>query len=77
MQNGLALSGTLHWMFDRSLASNAEDYTVPISHNKVPADVAGRLITPNRRPHLSRDRRAHPHPAFLRHHREHVFGQLA
>jgi len=34
VQNGIALSGTLHWMFDRGLISVAEDMQILISHNK-------------------------------------------
>lgn len=48
VRNGLALSGTLHWMFDRGLVSVADDCeTILISHNKVPGDVAARLIAPD------------------------------
>jgi putative restriction endonuclease len=74
--NGLALSGTLHWMFDRGLVSVADDGTILISDNKVPRDVADRLIVPDRRLRLPLDRRDCPHPANLRWHRENVFGQV-
>jgi putative restriction endonuclease len=77
VQNGLALSGTLHWMFDRGLISVAEDMTILVSGNKVPGDVVQRLILPDRRLRLPADPRRHPHPANLRWHREHVFGQGA
>lgn len=47
VRNGLALSGTLHWMFDRGLISVADDCeTILISRNKVPADVIDRLLVP-------------------------------
>jgi putative restriction endonuclease len=75
VRNGLALSGTLHWMFDRGLVSVAEDHRILISHNKVPDDVARRLVVPGQRLHLPQDRRLHPHPDYLRFHREEVFGQ--
>jgi putative restriction endonuclease len=73
-RNGLALSGTLHWMFDRGLVSVADDGRLLVSENKVPRDAADRLLTPDRRLRPPRDPRAAPHPAFLRYHREHVFG---
>lgn len=73
--NGLALSGTLHWMFDRGLISVAEDLTILVSGNKVPDAVAQRLIVPDRHLHLPADQRHHPHPANLRWHRENIFGQ--
>lgn len=77
VQNGLALSGTLHWMFDRGLISVAEDLTILVSGNKVPVDVVERLILPDRRLRLPAEARHHPHPANLRWHRENVFGQGA
>jgi putative restriction endonuclease len=76
VRNGLALSGTLHWMFDRGLVSVAEDgATILVSRNKVPGDVVDRLIAPEGRLHLPDDPRDRPHPENLRWHREHVFGQ--
>lgn len=74
VQNGLALSGTLHWMFDRGLIGVAEDLTILVSGNKVPQDVRARLISPTGRLHLPPDRRHHPHPEYLRWHRENRFG---
>jgi putative restriction endonuclease len=76
VRNGLALSGTLHWMFDRGLLSVAEDHTILVSRNKVPSEVVDRLISPQGRLILPRDRRDWPHPENLRWHRENVFGQV-
>ena len=76
VRNGLALSGTLHWMFDRGLLSVAEDHTILVSRNKVPSEVVDRLIAPQGRLILPRDRRDWPHPENLRWHRENVFGQV-
>lgn len=77
VRNGLALSGTLHWMFDRGLLSVAEDHTILVSRNKVPSEVVDRLIAPQGRLILPRDSRDWPHPENLRWHRENVFGQVA
>jgi len=75
--NGLALSGTLHWMFDRGLISVAEDLeTILISHNKVPEDVVNRLISPSGKLLPPVDPRCAPHPENLRWHRENRFGQV-
>lgn len=74
--NGLALSGTLHWMFDRGLISIAEDHRILISLNKVPSDVAERLITPGQRLILPEDPRHSPNPHLLKYHREEIFGGL-
>ncbi len=77
VRNGLALSGTLHWMFDRGLISVAEDCeTILISHNKVPQDVVGRLLAPGGTLLKPTDPRDAPHPANLKWHRETVFGQI-
>lgn len=76
VRNGLALSGTLHWMFDRGLLSVAEDLTILVSRNKVPGEVVDRLIRPEGRLILPADPHDHPHPGNLRWHRENVFGQV-
>ena len=46
--NGLALSGTVHWMFDRGLISVDDDYTLLIASGGV-SDTIKRLINPARR----------------------------
>ncbi|MEL6913312.1 MAG: HNH endonuclease [Pseudomonadota bacterium] len=46
VSNGLALSGTLHCIFDRGLVSVGGDGRILISRNKVPPEVADRLIAP-------------------------------
>ena len=76
VRNGLALSGTLHWMFDRGLISVAEDReTILVSHNKVPGDVVSRLLTPDLKLVPPDDPRNAPHPVNLQWHRENRFGQ--
>ena len=75
-RNGLALSSTLHWMFDRGLLSVAEDWTILVSRNKVPSEVTDRLILPGGRLLLPADPQNWPHPDNLRWHRENVFGQV-
>ena len=73
--NGIALSGTLHWMFDRGLISVAEDHSIMISHNKVDLDTVDRLVHPDRRLILPKDARHWPHPEYLRYHREEIYGR--
>lgn len=74
IRNGLALSGTAHWMFDRGLIGVADNHEI-IIHRKVNdrsgvqdiINPTGRLIAPSR----GADR---PHPQFLDWHREfHAF----
>jgi putative restriction endonuclease len=71
--NGLALSGTTHWMFDRGLISIADDHEILISRHvndesglRAIINKTGRILAPDR----AADR---PHPHFLRWHREHCF----
>lgn len=78
VRNGLALSGTLHWMFDRGLVSIAEDCeTILVSRNKVPGEVVDRLIRPSGKLMKPVDQQNWPHPANLRWHRENIFGSFA
>lgn len=77
VRNGLALSGTLHWMFDRGLIAVAEDMTILVSRNKVPTEVVNRLIAPDLKLIMPRNERDWPHPDNLKWHRENVFGQMA
>lgn len=74
INNGLALSGTLHWMFDRGLISVGEKHEILVSENKVSPEIRQRLISPNGRIHVPDNPRHHPHPEFLRYHRENIFG---
>lgn len=76
VRNGLALSGTLHWMFDRGLLSVADDWSILISRNKVPREVVDRLIAPGGRLCLPASPQDWPHPGNLKWHRENVFGQV-
>ena len=77
VRNGLALSGTLHWMFDRGLLSVTDDLSILVSRNKVPAEMVDRLIRPQGKLCLPENARAWPHPANLKWHRENVFGQVS
>jgi len=72
-QNGIALSGTAHWMFDRGLIGGADDLSILVSRQINDRDgvealinPTGKLIAPSA-PHLR------PHPRYLSWHREHVF----
>jgi putative restriction endonuclease len=77
VRNGLALSGTLHWMFDRGLISVADDCeTILVSRNKVPSEVIDRLVVPAGKLLKPDDPRDAPHPQNLRWHRENIFGQV-
>lgn len=70
VQNGLALSGTVHWLFDRHLISLTDDYRLLVSHNKVPSEVRGLFAKHMDRIHLPSDSKLWPHPAYIARHRE-------
>ncbi len=70
VQNGIALSGTIHWLFDRKLVSISDDYRLLVSHNKVPSDLQRLFQNQLSRIRLPADRNKWPHPAYLRRHRE-------
>jgi putative restriction endonuclease len=72
IRNGLALSGTAHWMFDRGLLSIADDYTILVADKQLPRD-AIRLIREDRKLILPERPDARPHAAQLRYHRERIF----
>ncbi|WP_244651055.1 HNH endonuclease [Rhizobium sp. CFBP 8762] len=72
VRNGLALSGTVHWMFDRGLISVDDDYTLLIASGGVP-DTVTRLINPERRLLVPTRAEERPHSQFLQYHREKVF----
>lgn len=73
VRNGLALSGTVHWMFDRGLISVDEDNSILIAEDRVPADTIERLIVADRRLLVPSNPRTLPHPAYLQYHREAIF----
>lgn len=75
INNGIALSGTAHWMFDRGLISLSDDLEIVISRQVNDLDSVrgfinktGRALAPPR--HFER-----PHRRFLQWHREHCFKQ--
>lgn len=71
--NGLALSGTAHWMFDRGLIGIEDDLSIIVSRQVNDRDGVAGLINQTRKligPLAARDR---PHPAFLRWHRDNCF----
>ena len=72
VRNGLALSGTVHWMFDRGLISIGDDYKILISKNHVPEDAA-RLINQSGSINLPTDETLHPNAHYLKFHRDVVF----
>lgn len=70
VQNGLALSGTVHWLFDRHLISLTDNYRMLVAHNRVPSELVGLFEKQMERIHLPKDSRLWPHRDYLAWHRE-------
>ena len=75
VSNGIALSGTAHWMFDRGLVGLADDLTILVSRQTNDPDAVrsminetGRLIAPGRSSEC-------PRSEFVHWHRENCFKQ--
>jgi putative restriction endonuclease len=75
VSNGIALSGTVHWMFDRGLITLSDDLQVLVSRQtndpesiKALINKSGYALPPQR----SSER---PHPHFLQWHRKYCFKQ--
>lgn len=75
VSNGIALSGTVHWMFDRGLISLSDNLQILISRQANDPESIQALINKSGcafAPQRPSDR---PHPHFLQWHREHCFKQ--
>lgn len=71
VQNGIALSGTVHWMFDRGLLSLADDFTI-LQSRQLNEDISHLLVKDGKArvptaPHLR------PHVHYLAWHRDNIF----
>ena len=73
ISNGIALSGTAHWMFDRGLVGLTNNLEILISRQANDAEAvrsminsSGALLTPDRQSEC-------PHPEFVTWHRENCF----
>ncbi len=72
VRNGIALSGTVHWMFDRGLVSVDDDHTILVAEGCIPDPVLT-MFNPDRHLRLPSTPWLAPHPQFMRYHRETVF----
>jgi len=65
VQNGIAVSRTARWMFDRGLISISDEMKI-IKPEKYAMKDVERIVNPD-------NPMFHPHPAFLDFHRKNVF----
>ncbi|MBZ9808484.1 HNH endonuclease [Mesorhizobium sp. BR1-1-9] len=75
INNGIALSGTAHWMFDRGLISLSDDLEILISRQVNDPGSVQSFINKTRRALPPGRPFERPHPRFLQWHRENCFKQ--
>ncbi len=76
VQNGVALSATAHWLFDRHLISFSDDYGLLVSHNQVPSQFRDLFPQAGQRIRLPQDPRIWPRLDFVARHREQFAGSM-
>ncbi len=75
VKNGVALSGTAHWMFDRGLIGLSDNLEILISRHVNDRDSIEGLINKSGFARVPSDERQMPHPSFIKWHRENCFKQ--
>ena len=73
LTNGIALSGTAHWMFDRGLIALSDDLDILVSRQANDPDSIHMLINKTGRAIVPSRNWQRPHPHFLQWHRENCF----
>ncbi|MDV3456675.1 HNH endonuclease [Sphingomonas sp. HF-S4] len=73
IDNGIALSGTIHWMFDRGLISLSDAGDILLSRKINDLESVERLIFPDRKARLPQVPAHRPHPRYLDWHRTACF----
>jgi putative restriction endonuclease len=71
--NGIALSGTVHWMFDRGLISLSDNLEIMLSTKINDIEGVRKILNANGRAHFPMYAEWRPHPRYLAWHREHCF----
>lgn len=71
--NGLALSGTVHWMFDRGLITLTDELDILVSRQVNDPDSVWALVNRSRRAIAPASPALRPHPSYLEWHREVCF----
>lgn len=71
-RNGIALSRTIHWMFDEGMLSVSDSNEILCSERFIPNEIRN-ILNPGGKILLPKDPSCHPHPGFLRYHRDNVF----
>jgi len=75
ISNGMALSGTAHWMFDRGLIGFDGDMRILVSRQVNDPDSVRSIVNPTGYAILPAHLASRPHPDFVRWHRDQRFKQ--
>src|SRR5207247_1102326 len=70
INNGIALSGTVHWMFDRGLIGLTDEGDILLSSKINDREGVEKMIHPDRRARWPSASSHRPHPRYLARHRE-------
>jgi len=70
VQNGIALSATCYWLFDRHLISLTDDFGLLVAHNKELSEIARAFSQQLDRIHLPADLQLWPYPSYIGRHRK-------
>ncbi|MBC8402818.1 MAG: HNH endonuclease [Candidatus Marinimicrobia bacterium] len=72
IRNGIALSRTVHWLFDRGIISLSNEYEIMVA-SKSDLEQVKHIVIPGKQIDLPKELRFAPHPNFLEYHRENIF----
>lgn len=75
VQNGLALSATVHWLFDRHLISLTDDFGLLVSHNRVPSELQSLFRNQLKRIRLPASEALWPRLRYVQRHRAAYMGK--
>jgi len=73
VNNGIALSGTVHWMFDRGLISLGNDGEILLSRKINDIESVEKLVYRDRKARWPNSAAHRPHPRYLEWHRSECF----
>ena len=73
VRNGIALSGTVHWMFDRGLISLSDQADILVSRHANDPDQIWNLVAKSKKASFPQAQVLQPHPSYLSWHRENCF----
>ena len=70
VDNGISLSSTCHWLFDRHLISLTDDYGLLAKKEKLPSEILNLISKGTKRIHLPENELYRPRIEYIQQHRE-------